>query len=201
MFGASLPFKDKTMSCLFSPEQIDPKAENARRFIARYWPELAVSIPPGASFFSVPIGINSDGFSTHGVTPDRWIHSRGGSWFSTDKCVPEGYFACGLQNAGCSENLFLMWEKEGRRFSFYDPYVVLHGGSSASTDSTRENLRLALERWHSGVEIVVFGGSWGWYQPETNSYEGDDPCETGELGEILSYIAQRAKSYRPPDSA
>ena len=80
-----------------------------------------------------------------------------------------------MQNRGGSEYLFLMWFRNGRRFWFYDQYVVFVAQSEAFPESTRQRFDLAFQRWESATGDVVFSGPWGWFDPATSRFEEDFP--------------------------
>ena len=65
----------------------------------------------------------------------------------------------GCQNRGGSEYLFMMWYSDGRKFWFYDQYVVFMGsGFPASVKRTGERLAKALKNWEGTSEDILYSG-------------------------------------------
>ncbi len=171
---------------------------HVRGFIDKNWPELYELIPADASFHEES---RWAAFHTHGLQPEKWVHSRSGKWFAADESVPDGYFACGLQNGGGSEYLFVLWEKDGRRFAFYEQYVVYMVKEGASVEKTAVALKEAMNAWEQGGDIVVFSGPWGWFNPDENRFELDSMNEAsdGEMGKIMEHLSERGEAQRPDD--
>jgi hypothetical protein len=88
-------------------------------WIARHWPALVDQVPPESRLFSLGYGVG-DGCCTHpGWALPEWFRSDGGRRFAV-ALVPDGFFACGVQNRGTNECVFALWRRGPRRFWFYD---------------------------------------------------------------------------------
>ncbi|MEI6173237.1 MAG: hypothetical protein WCR01_05745 [Bacteroidota bacterium] len=78
----------------------------------------------------------------------NWLTFNGQKAFSTVE-LPNEFYCVGIQNRGTSEYFFVLWVREGRKFWFYDRYVVFIGpGFPDSPERTRERLKKALEEYN-----------------------------------------------------
>lgn len=148
-------------------------------FITEHWPQLATYIPDSAvpqRRDEILDGIRIDGYCNSAANPpDRWLgrtvaFGRSPN-FATDAQVPPGYFACGIHLAGnFSEYLFVMWERDGRRFWFYNRYFSTGNPEGHSTIRAAVALDVALAQWEGGATTVMYHGDWGWFIPEINDW-------------------------------
>lgn len=170
-----------------------------RTFLDEHFPSVVARTPQEAVFGE---GMRWAGFYTHGVEPERWVHSQGGSWFAKAPGVPEGYWACGAQPGGGSEYLFVLAADGGRRFAFYSQYTNYFSESSASTQQTQSELEQALARWDDGGRVVVYSGPWGWYRPEQDRYSLEpDRDDKSEMAKMMRLFKSTGDVHRPKDAA
>ena len=89
------------------------------------------------------------GLCSHPALLDtNWLKFNGQKAFSTAE-LPNEFYCVGIQNRGTSEYLFVLWVKEGRKFWFYDRYVVFIGpGFPDSPERTSERLNEALVEYN-----------------------------------------------------
>ncbi len=126
--------------------------------ILPHCPQMKIHIPddlkPFDSGYEVGTGVCTD----PGLIDVKWFHPYGHREFAASE-LPQGYCCIGFKNRGASENLFIMWFKEGKRFWFYDQIAVLVGKELlASPERTGERLNLALERWEESSYDVLYSG-------------------------------------------
>ncbi len=168
----------------------DDHAKRARSFIVSRWPQILPHIPQEAAYcrLRLPVG-PAHGLCTHPSAIDVWwVHSRGGKRFSlADSVPPDAFFWVGIQDRGGSEYLSLIWFREGRRFWFYDQYLVYVATSEASVERTRSRIEAALGRWHGTRGDVIYSGLWGWYDTQASGFERD--CD--RLGECEDWESVR----------
>jgi hypothetical protein len=107
------------------------------------------------------------------MVDEYWVHSRGGKRFTTGPTPPELFFCLGTQDRGESEYLFLMWYRHGRRFWFYDQFVVFVCESDASVEGTRDRLEAALQRWERSAGDVIYSGCWGGLDAGAGRFDRD----------------------------
>jgi hypothetical protein len=84
-----------------------------------------------------------------------------------------------------------MWVRDGRRFWFYDQYVLIHDAGCSSVERTRERLDEAFEQWESCNQDVIYSGPWGWFDPQTCRFERDrgDRSEEWDIsGDTLDWL-------------
>jgi hypothetical protein len=148
-----------------------PKINEHIMFIYKHWRRIFDYAPDSIYIFNLAPG-RIEGLCTHLDNIDySWIHSRGGKSFK-DADVPESFFWVGIQNRGGSEYLFLMWNRDGRKFWFYDQYVVFMPGRPDTTKkNTRIKLDFALKKWDSSKDDVIFSGPWGWLDQSGEAFE------------------------------
>lgn len=141
------------------------------------WPEIRTVAPPESDLVTCRPERQVTGCCTH---PDAvnpfWVHSRGGKRFLTGPTPPEDFFYVGIHDRGGSAYLFLMWRRCDRNFWFYDQFVVYYTGSDY-TERVRRLLKAALERWDTSTSDVIFSGLWGWVDPQSGRFGGDDDDE------------------------
>jgi len=78
--------------------------------------------------------------------------------FAQAPAVPEGFFVIGIFAKG-SEQLFLMWQRDGRRSHFYDTYYAIDTTARRGVNlSARagEHLDQALAAWEDSTDERVF---------------------------------------------
>jgi hypothetical protein len=115
----------------------------------------------------------AEGLCSHPTLIDEfWVHSRGGKKFSSNPTPPDFFFLLGCQFRGDSEYLFFMWNRDGRRFWFYDQIFCTFGG--ASFEKTASKLDLALEYFRKNSGDVIYSGIWGWLDLHSRRFEKDD---------------------------
>ncbi len=138
--------------------KLSPNVAHVMKYIDSNWPQIQSRIIAGIKPFDNGFGIGT-GLCTHPeLIGERWISSIGSKLFA-ETTLPEGFQCLGLQNRGGSEYLFMMWFINGRRFWFYDQYVVFVGeGFPASKERTSKRLDAALERWDATVRDVLYSG-------------------------------------------
>ena len=119
-----------------------------------HWPIIRSYVPDHAVFLDLNLRVGGLGLCTHPeIAVPAWVHV---GWKRSDVGdPPDNFFWVGLQGGGAYEALFLMWFRHGRKFWFYDIYTNYYGMSDASTESTRERLDQALERWETTTEDVM----------------------------------------------
>jgi hypothetical protein len=124
-------------------------------------PELQGYLPEDVPLTTIQGGKFDDCVTTHpSIDLHNWVHSTGGSRFTSDPDVPDGFFACGAILVGTtSEWLFAFWSREGRRFWFYGRIVCFVLAEPKPPELFRAALRQALDRWDAGEPTVtVFHG-------------------------------------------
>ena len=149
-------------------------------FITKHWPQLTKYIPESAVEWrsnKIIDGIRIDGYCNNAaIPPDRWLGGRmivakTFTPFAIDPRVPPGYFACGVHLRGnFSENLFAMWEPDGRRFWFYHQFFSAGNPEGHSASRAGGALDEALEQWDGGETGVMYDGEWGWFIPNTKEW-------------------------------
>ena len=139
------------------------------QFLNTRWPALSPRIPEGVQFADA---IRLKMLVTHTEPPLwQWIYTRGGTKFLTAE-IPDPYFACGCHSRGNAEWLLVMFREGGRRFWFYEQFVVIIGGES-HVDRVAAHLDAALSRWDAGGKIVMYSDRWGWFDSEVGAFERD----------------------------
>lgn len=139
-------------------QDIEARVAHVMKYINKQWPQVAPQIPDKIMLFDHGFGRGTGICTTPGIIEDDWITSYGSTVF-TDATVPESFFCLGIQNRGGSEYLFIMWVRNGRRFWFYDQYVVYVGeGFPASVKRTSERIDRAFERWDKTDGNVLYSG-------------------------------------------
>jgi hypothetical protein len=89
----------------------------------------------------------------------QWVVAEGGQKYIEAAGVPEDHFAAGTVYAEGCYYLYAMWRSGGRRFWFYDRFVLYDPPPDVEESPTRtaENLARALRRWDEGAETVLTG--------------------------------------------
>ena len=125
--------------------------------IEGYFPDLAGYIPRDLPLTTIEGGRFHDCVTTHpAIDFSRFVHSTGGTRFTSDPDVPDGFFACGAILVGAtSEWLFVFWSRDGRRFWFYGRIVCFVATSNEPPEVFRAALRQALDRWDAGEPTVT----------------------------------------------
>ncbi|RYD70329.1 MAG: hypothetical protein EOP84_26885 [Verrucomicrobiaceae bacterium] len=144
--------------------------DDLMEMVSRQWPEIVAFIPPKRSLVAGRFAGNDYGFCSHPRKVDSWwVHSTGGRHFATGP-TPPNFFWLGIKNGGSSEYLFLMWYRGGRKFWFYDQYVVFVAETDASAENTATQLHSALLRWRDTPGHVIYSGPWGWFDVQNNQF-------------------------------
>jgi len=138
-------------------QDIEARVAHVMKYINKQWPQVAPRIPGEIKLFDYGFGRGTGICTQPGLIEDDFITSYGSEVFK-DATVPEGFFCLGIQNRGGSEYLFIMWFRTGRRFWFYDQYVVYVCESSASPKRTGERIDKAFERWDQADGNVMYSG-------------------------------------------
>ncbi len=137
---------------------MEAKVKHVMKYITANWPQTEPYIPDDIERFDHGFGIGTGICTRPELIKERWISSIGSKKFK-EAAVPEGFHCVGIQNRGTSEYLFMMWYKNGRKFWFYDQYVVFVGdGFPASQKRTRERIKIALKRWEETNGDVIYSG-------------------------------------------
>jgi hypothetical protein len=122
-------------------------------------------------------GVN--GYCTHPDAADGyWVHSRGGKKFTMDPSPPECFCWLVTQYRGGSEYLFVMWYRGGRRFWFYDRFVVFVAQTNASVARTSDRLDSVIRLWETCSHDVIFSGPWGWFDSHTRRFQRDPVADS-----------------------
>ena len=80
-----------------------------------------------------------------------------GARFAAAPQLPDGFFAVGAHVSNY-EHLFVMWQRGGRRFHFYDLYFGSGFVEASGVDlyaRVREHLARALKEWETTDEQLV----------------------------------------------
>ena len=137
---------------------LEARANHVMKYITSNWPQIKPYIPDNCQMFDHGFG-KGTGLCTHQeLIGARWVSSIGYKSFK-EAVLPEGFHCLGIQNRGSSEYLFIMWYKNGRKFWFYDQYVVFMGeGFPASKKRTSERINKAFNQWESSSGDVLYSG-------------------------------------------
>ncbi len=136
--------------------KLPQRVAHALQYIKREWPQLIPYIPEESDPFDPGFGIGTGICIYKELIGERLMTSIGYKE-SAKTFYPEGFHCIGIQNRGSSEYLFVMWCREGRKFWFYDQYVVfVHESASVSQDQTSKRLNIALEKWEKAESDVYF---------------------------------------------
>ena len=164
------------------------RASEVRRFILGNWPKLLTYFPQVSTYLRVSLNTGlAKGLCSHPDVIDRWwVHSRGGKRFIQSSYPPESFFWAGVQDRGGSEYLFLMWHREGRRYWFYDQYLVTCATTEASIERTATRITTTLDRWQMTNADVIYSGLWGWFDPGSHHFESDTETRDCEDWEIFA---------------
>ncbi len=136
---------------------IDERVDQLMEYVFCNWPQLKSYILFGPSKFDHGFG-RGTGLCSHPELIDEcWVSSYGSKAFE-EAVLPEGFYCVGIQNRGGSEYLFVIWYLNGRKFWFYDQYMVFVASSEASVKRTRVRLKKALKRWKKTNEYVLYSG-------------------------------------------
>lgn len=139
-------------------KDMDAKVKHVMKYITSNWPQIEPYIPNDIDGFDHGFGIGTGLCTLPELIGERWISSIGSKKFK-EAIVPEGFYCVGIQNRGTSEYFFMMWNKGGRKFWFYDQYVVFVGdGFPASQKRTSERINIALKRWESSSGDILYSG-------------------------------------------
>ena len=137
--------------------EIATRVAHVMNFVYTQWPQIMPYIPNDLRLFDHGFGCGTGLCSNPELIDDKWITSYGSTPFS-EATLPEGFQCIGIQNRGGSEYVFIMWVKNGRKFWFYDQYVVFVCESQASKKRTSKRINKALERWETTVHDVLYSG-------------------------------------------
>lgn len=131
-----------------SPEEIMANANEIMAYIKLHFPMIISHLPENMEPFDHRFK-KGTGLCSHPALLDtNWLTFNGQKAFSTAE-LPNEFYCVGIQNRGSSEYFFVLWVKEGRKFWFYDRYVVFIGsGFPDSPERTRERLKEALEEYN-----------------------------------------------------
>lgn len=102
----------------------------------------------------------------------KWTFTRGGLLFRNAR-IPDSYIACGIHNRGNPEYLLLMWNDCSRRFWFSEMCINIYSQEDF-TERVSRHLDSALDKWNSGDQEVIFSGEWGFFDPDSSSFEADE---------------------------
>jgi len=139
-------------------DNLDARVSHVMRYISSNWPQIEPYIPAETRQFDHGFGRGTGLCTQPELIGERWISSIGSKKFK-EAAVPEGFHCVGIQNRGTSEYFFMMWHKNGRKFWFYDQYVVFVGdGFPASQKRTRERIKIVLKRWEETNGDVIYSG-------------------------------------------
>lgn len=126
--------------------------------ILPHCPKIKSHIPDNIKPFDSGFEGGTGACTDPGLIDVKWFHPYGYREFAASE-LPEGYHCFGIKNRCASENLFIMWFKDGRKFWFYDQIAVLVGKELlASPERTGDRLNLALERWEESSYDVLYSG-------------------------------------------
>jgi len=138
--------------------EIATRVAHVMNFVYTQWPQIMPYISDDHMLFDHGFGRGTGLCSNPELIDDEWITSYGSKSF-TETNLPEGFQCIGIQNRGGSEYVFIMWFKNGRKFWFYDQYVVLVGeGFPASKERTSKRIDKALEHWETTDHDVLYSG-------------------------------------------
>jgi hypothetical protein len=101
-----------------------------------------------------------------------WLTSRGGKHFIMTASPPPAFFWLALPGSLHSEHLFVMWDRDGRKFWFHSAYYRTYGSEKSIETSVRQ-LDAALERWRTTSGDIAYSGDWGWCDPTTGRFDKD----------------------------
>jgi hypothetical protein len=139
-------------------DNLEARVNHVMKYIISNWPQIKPYIPDEIRQFDHGFGKGTGLCTQPELIGERWISSVGAKKFK-EANVPEGFHCVGIQNRGTSEYLFIMWYKDGRKFWFYDQYVVFVGaGFPASQKRTKERIKSAFQLWKSTEEDVLYSG-------------------------------------------
>jgi len=127
-------------------------------FINSNWSQIRNYIPGNLEPFDCGYGIGTGVCTEPSLMDEDWLSPVGYRKFAMSE-LPEEFYGIGIQNRGTSEYLFVMWFKEGRKFWFYDSFVVYGDGFPASVERTSKRLTQALERWEESHHDVLYNGN------------------------------------------
>ena len=133
------------------------KVAHVMKFIKSIWPQLTPYTPDDILMFDHGFGRGTGLCTDPELIGDRWVSSAGYKSFK-EAVLPEGFHCLGIQNRGGSEYLFVMWVKNGRKFWFYDQYVVFMGKTDVSVIRTKERIGKVLVRWENSYCDVLYSG-------------------------------------------
>lgn len=136
----------------------ETRSNHVMIYILSNWPQIKPYITEEIKQFDQGFGRGTGLCTQPELIGERWISSIGARKFK-EADVPEGFHCVGIQNRGTSEYLFMIWHKNGRKFWFYDQYVVFVGdGFPASQKRTSERINIALKRWENTNGDVIYSG-------------------------------------------
>ena len=133
------------------------RVSHVMNYVYTHWPQIMPYVPNDLMLFDHGFGRGTGLCSSPELIDEEWITSYGSKYFA-GAALPEGFHCIGIQNRGGSEYVFIMWMKNGRKFWFYDQYVVFVCDSQASQKRTGERIDKALERWETTDHDVLYSG-------------------------------------------
>jgi hypothetical protein len=137
--------------------QLLRRVSDVMDYIHSQWSLNSNYIPGNLEPFDYGFGIGTGVCTKPSLIDVMWIGSDGYRTFANAE-LPEDFHCIGKQNRGTSEYLFVMWFKDGRKFWFYDPFIVYGDGFQDSVERTGNRLNLALERWEESSYDVLYDG-------------------------------------------
>ncbi len=149
-------------------DEIATRVAHVMNFVYTQWPQIMPYIPDNLMLFDHGFGHGTGLCSNPELIDDEWITSYGLTPFS-EVALPEGFQCIGIQNRGGSEYVFIMWVKNGRKFWFYDQYVVFVCDSQASKKRTSNRIDNALERWETTGNDVLYSGITGHFNDKNDA--------------------------------